>query len=520
MDIQKLAWPQVVRDCTQYNFDKLPQAFELDLIREHFAQHLLAHGVAHMPSGVARHVVEAELLATATRVRDRSELQEYCLATLRTDRRLSDESLTVLSSAFEPLRLAFEADECVCMTATADGRFELRAESRYYHSNEPAHPMERFAYAILAQVTAIVGAPIELSNHHDRDPNVVTWARRALTGDATVVCVPVYQREALIAVLCFRRDRLLPPLTRAEWVRNLYLSSDAELVGLIAQEGQAHALLMQSRAHCDWDAYIQVLSRERMPWLPPAPRGASTNPQDWDIFRLYEFSNWLSQLIQRVGLVEPDPQLHPYALKKRLSKAMAEQEASQFSQTAEQTAISLSMQAQQNGWHASVRSMIGELRQQFKRYHTALTLFANYRFEGSFAVMDNLSESIEEREHRIFMILAQVAALLGGPQCIDASNDTNPYFAIARSILEMDDAIISIPVYAWKEPNEVPALHGYFLAIRDAEAPAPTKSEWLQWQFFCQAMHSPLHAMATDPEDRVKRDPVVIQAMGDFKRQG
>ncbi|MBI2344367.1 MAG: hypothetical protein HYV02_08565 [Deltaproteobacteria bacterium] len=57
-----------------------------------------------------------------------------------------------------------------------------------------------------------------------------------------------------------------------------------------------------------------------------------------------------------------------------------------------------------------------------------------------------------------------------------------------------------IPVYAWRYPTSTPAFHGVFIALRHPDAPPPTTAEWLHWQFFCQAMHTPLATIAAEPE--------------------
>lgn len=509
-----LAWLQPLLDLLR---DHQPQSSD-DAIRLHdqLAAHIRTHGCACPPHSL--HPDERAALATTAAVSE--DQQHFCVLPRTTRERHHNTQWTDPLHALQ--RIVNTASRVVLLIPTEDGHFRVPERTEYSAATLSVSLANEPWYAVLAQVTACAGTSLELLPATVL-PMACATICKAISSPQ-ILTLPLYQWEAnaetphLYAVIIIAAYDPQPPLTLADWCR-VFAHGDQLLSTLKVNPTLCRAPLLASKAPAAtrWDNAVTALQPDHIPWVPPgfslsappSPSPSTSTSVQTSIelppLDVAPLTFWLNALIHRLGIPAPSPKLHPYALKQRLLRAMHKKEAAEeFSRTAESSAIELSRTARSHGWEYSVRELAKQLARQLQTPATLLTLFGRYhahRPEPHFMMANALAQPLDGRQQAACDLLIRAGALQSEPRFVTSDDTVNPLYAVIRTLLGEEDAFALLPIYAWRGPDERPDFHGVVLMLFDPGTPAPDPVTWLQWQLFCQIMHTPIGVIGSGIDD-------------------
>lgn len=422
----------------------------------------------------------------------------------------------------DPLAAAVQVFGAPCwlLLPQSDGHFrwvgeESSGEIGSWRGAGRLDDQQRVACALLAQATALLGVPVTLTTLDLTDPTLWTQAWQVLVqGSAqTLTCLPIYrwplrtesEAPTLVAVLLCLADRLRPPPSRETWCA---LLCDCRLWAVALATSSALPTTHDERCQ-GWDAQVTILDRVQLPWMPPPPCDAlATFPDGSDRHR-WDLMRWQQGLLQRIGEPLAPEWLHPDRLKAELCERMSHAEVEMYSSTVELSSRSMSESAWRGSSTASTKLLLKEAYKQFQTDHLLVTLFGRYQSWCSAFVIEGLPEAFNDAARDACRLLMYLGMVHDGPQFVAPADTRNPLYHHIRGALEEEAAFLLVPVFDWGQPSGRPRVQGIFLMIADDRTPKPSRTQWLQWLFFCQVMHDPVSVIGQRMDrDRMLQDEI------------
>lgn len=310
-----------------------------------------------------------------------------------------------------------------------------------------------------------------------------------------LVAIPVYDFDSnpivLHGVFVIVKFCDTYPLKERDWLEALYHAATG-LRHLFAAHAadrvqRYDSISIQSRNPNDrasWRDHVRpFLTREQAVVRVEEMARAGKTPK--------EMSGFLADAAWQLG--SPDPyHLNPKRLFHAIEKAMNSGQLLAMTQSALQTSANLSSSVMSQTWVDTLHGVFGGLGAIIP--DTEMVFFLASGKWRDFTLAHDLPENPSPAGELALQLVAQWAALTG--QAVhDMPQDNRAVFQNLRQVLGMDVPVVAIPVYAWEVGHKNdPVLHGVFVAIRRANAPAPAPMVMTTWTLSAQYLLSPLNS--------------------------